>query len=204
MKRIQQIQSGLRNPNWQDETLKKSLLKAIQHPNFYKSSEGQKFITSLFIHEHLVKDIHKAFKAILPGLAKNEASQIGEIYLKAWTLHLGNERIVQIIEEDCVQNFMYHCILAQRKKSKLFEPLLAFLLPFHSSKANKKVQEMVHRLWQPLLWRYLKVANAEVRCNAVQILSDAFPLEEPEAELEVRAAALEAQVQCFLGNLNMI
>ena len=44
---------------------------------------------------------------------------------------------------------------------------------------------MLQSLWEPLLWRYLKVANSDVRCNATQILSEAFPLEDPEAELEV-------------------
>ena len=45
---------------------------------------------------------------------------------------------------------------------------------------------MLQSLWEPLLWRYLKVANSDVRCNATQILSEAFPLEDPDAELEVQ------------------
>ena len=52
-------------------------------------------------------------------------------------------------------------------------------------------------MWEPLLWRYLKVANSDVRCNATQIFSDAFPLEDPDAELEVRAAEQEQQIKIF-------
>ena len=92
---------------------------------------------------------------------------------------------MQILEEDCIQNYMYHCVLAN-KKAKIFEPLLGVLMPFHSSKNNKKAQKMLQSLWEPLLWRYLKVANSDVRCNATQILSEAFPLEDPDAELEVQ------------------
>merc|ERR1719282_45785 len=113
--------------------------------------------------------------------------------MKAWSLHEENKQAI----EDSIQNFMYHCILA-KKKSKIFEPLLALLNAFHLNKKNKNIQSLVHRLWEPLLWRYLKVANADVRSNAVQILTEAFPLEDPNAELEVRAAAQESQVQILL------
>ena len=64
---------------------------------------------------------------------------------------------------------------------------------------------MLQSLWEPLLWRYLKVANSDVRCNATQILSEAFPLEDPDAELEVRQYRLgrfqvrDKKVESFLA-----
>ena len=119
------------------------------------------------------------------GCSRQDSIQIGEIYFKAWSGAGENPRLLQILEEDCIQNYMYHCVLAN-KKTKIFEPLLGILMPFHSSKNNKKVQKMLQSLWEPLLWRYLKVANSDVRCNATQILSEAFPLEDPDAELEVQ------------------
>ena len=121
----------------------------------------------------------------ISGCSRQDSIQIGEIYFKTWSGAAENPRLLHILEEDCIQNYMYHCVLAN-KKTKIFEPLLGVLMPFHSSKNNKKVQKMLQSLWEPLLWRYLKVANSDVRCNATQILSEAFPLEDPEAELEVR------------------
>ena len=93
-------------------------------------------------------------------------------------------------------NFICSCILAN-PKSKLFEPLLTVLSHFHMAKNNRKVQSMVHKLWEPLLWRYLKVANSDVRVNATQILSEAFPIENPNDELEVRASGQEMQIRSF-------
>lgn len=181
-----------------DEKMKNSLLKCVQSSNFFRSQEGQKFIANLMkISPAFIKEIHKAFKGIISSCSKQDGCQIGEIYLKAWSINADNAALRQQIE-DCIQNLMYHCILAN-KKSKIFEPLLAILLPFHSLKNNTKVQQLLQNLWEPLLWRYLKVANSDVRCNATQILSDAFPLENPEDELEVRAAAQEQQIKVFQG-----
>jgi condensin-2 complex subunit G2 len=178
-----------------NDKLKQLLLKAVQTSAFIKSNEGQKFIVGLFtLSPAFIKHIQNAIKAVIPGCSRQDAKDYGEIYFKAW--NSAGDQLVLTIEEDCIQNFMYHCVLAN-KKAKIFEPLLVLLGSFHHAKNNKKAQSMVQRLWEPLLWRHLKVANSEVRGNAVQILTEAFPLEDPEAELEVRASSQEAQVKGF-------
>ena len=187
IKRLQSLDFDI-----QDQTLRPLLLKTVQSPNYYRNESGQKFICNLF--GHICTEVHKAFKSIIPGCSKSDGHNIGEIYMKAWSQHEGDNK--EVIE-DSIQNFMYHCILA-KKKSKIFEPLLALLNSFHINKKNKNVQALMQKLWEPLLWRYLKVANADVRSNAVRILTEAFPLEDPNAELEVRAAAQESQVQILL------
>ena len=188
IKRLQNLDIDFKN-----QSLRPLLLKTV-NPNYYKNEAGQKFIANLLGSQaELCTEVHKAFKTIIPGCSKSDGHSIGEIYMKSWSIHEENKEAI----EDSIQNFMYHCILA-KKKSKIFEPLLALLNAFHINKKNKDVQSLVHRLWEPLLWRYLKVANADVRGNAVQILAEAFPLEDPNSELEVRAAAQESQVQILL------
>ena len=39
---------------------------------------------------------------------------------------------------------------------------------------------MLHRLYNPFLWRSLKVANIYVRANAATLFLDAFPLQDPD------------------------
>ena len=190
IKRLQSLDFDLKEI---PTSLRPLLLKTVQTPNYFRNESGQKFICNLLGQADLCSEVHKAFKTIIPGCSKSDGHSIGEIYMKAWSLHEENKQAI----EDSIQNFMYHCILA-KKKSKIFEPLLALLNAFHLNKKNKNIQALVHRLWEPLLWRYLKVANADVRSNAVQILTEAFPLEDPNAELEVRAAAQESQVQILL------
>ena len=55
------------------------------------------------------KEVHKSFKGIIPNLSRADSLQIGEIYLKVC-----KENSVEI--QDCLQNFMYHCVLAKSKK----------------------------------------------------------------------------------------
>lgn len=81
----------------------------------------------------------------------------------------------------------------------LFEALFLVLSQFHSHKENKNVDEALHRLYSPILWRSLSAANPLgifknikmtiflkilsflllfiiVRQNATQIFFDAFPI----------------------------
>ncbi len=46
---------------------------------------------------------------------------------------------------------------------------------------------LMERLWQPILWRYLKAANSHVRRNSTRFFLSAFPIENPNEELEIRA-----------------
>lgn len=52
-------------------------------------------------------------------------------------------------------------------------------LPFHLTKPQRRargVDEMLARLYEPILWRSLHAANPSVRFNAAAVLMDAFPL----------------------------
>lgn len=51
---------------------------------------------------------------------------------------------------------------------------------FTDKKRERNVDETLTRLYQPILWRALKVANPVVRANAAALLSDAFPLQSDE------------------------
>jgi hypothetical protein len=47
---------------------------------------------------------------------------------------------------------------------------------FHSQKRLPAVDSMLLRLYEPILFRNTSVANPAVRCNALKLLFDAFPL----------------------------
>ena len=50
------------------EKFKNPILRAVQSLNFVKTVEGQKFVVSvLSSNVNTIKDVHKAFKAIIPG-----------------------------------------------------------------------------------------------------------------------------------------
>lgn len=52
---------------------------------------------------------------------------------------------------------------------------------------------MLNRLYEPIIWRALNVANPIVRKNAVTLLTDAFPLQNPEAPADEMDASIQKQ-----------
>ena len=52
----------------------------------------------------------------------------------------------------------------------------------HQQKRQRGVDQMLLRLYEPILWRSLKVANPHVRRNAATLFVEAFPLQDPTNE----------------------
>uniref|UniRef100_A0A8C4R5E4 Condensin-2 complex subunit G2 n=1 Tax=Eptatretus burgeri TaxID=7764 RepID=A0A8C4R5E4_EPTBU len=82
------------------------------------------------------------------------------------------------------------CLLLFHASVRRFSVMLTY---FHSQKLRCGVDEMLYKLYQPILWRALKVPNGEVRANAVLIFSDAFPLLCPSADKQQRDLELQHQ-----------
>lgn len=53
----------------------------------------------------------------------------------------------------------------------------------------KGVDDMLARLYEPIIWRSLKAANPCVRANATAVLADAFPLHTTDTTSATAAAA---------------
>ncbi len=60
---------------------------------------------------------------------------------------------------------------------------------------------MLLRLYEPILWRSLHVANAQVRRNAAALLVEAFPLQNPEASQREIDELLQAQFEKLQARL---
>jgi hypothetical protein len=68
------------------------------------------------------------------------------------------------------------------------------LAAFHNKKKFKAVDEMLARIYEPILWRAFKVANAGVRVQAAQLLAEAFPVQDPEAPAKEVEEGLTRQI----------
>lgn len=86
-----------------------------------------------------------------------------------------------------------HAVLLQsliRSALRASSPALAASLRhvlegLHSQRLTPGTDAMLLRLYHPLLFRDLAAANASVRNNALQLLVDAFPLQDSAASAEV-------------------
>ena len=79
---------------------------------------------------------------------------------------------------------------------KLFHSLRRLLNALHAEKKAKGVDEMLLRLYAPILWRSLEVANAVVRRHAATLLVDAFPLVDTDDSAEASSARPPARRPC--------
>ena len=63
---------------------------------------------------------------------------------------------------------------------------------------------MLCRLYEPILWRHLKVANGLVRANAASLMIDAFPLRNPTDSAQENDELLQKQFDLLdVSRLNL-
>lgn len=92
-----------------------------------------------------------------------------------------------------LQGFMQACMLAE--SVSLGTALRTVLDGFHSQKSQAKVDALLLRLYEPLIFRGMAAANNTVRQNAFLLLFDAFPLQVDlhdvlECSMRAREAAI--------------
>ena len=201
MKRLWSIHESILNFRISDssaDNLRSMLLGAARAPNFVKSPDGVRFITFLFsISPEFVEQLHSSIKEGLKPEDRHMAAGYGDIYFRAWRQSGGAFRAR--VEECCLQDLMYHGVLANRGvKGDIFSPIFTILDKFHSAKNDRQCQTMLCRLWTPILWRNLKVANPMVRASTAELFFSAFPIEDLESDLEDRDAEMERQFKAML------
>ena len=94
------------------------------------------------------------------------------------------------LETDCLQDLMYMGVVTKRQVAANFLKVLSYL---HAERRSQVTQNMLARLYSPILWRYLKVANHTVRLNATVMFLEAYPLEDLEQTREERDTSREKQ-----------
>lgn len=177
----------------ENSTIIQDLLSRCTISPLYLGSEfGEKFIVFIFtlspiltelVHMAIIPQIHTSSSAIL--------EIIGEIYYKAWKGSSG--QVLLKIEYNCIQDLMYHAIHC--RDNALFQNIRKILNSFHTKKKVNGVDEMLLRLYEPILFRSLNAANSTVRKNASSILIDAFPLINTENQKEEVENGIEKQYE---------
>ncbi|XP_058035733.1 condensin-2 complex subunit G2 isoform X1 [Ahaetulla prasina] len=158
--------------------IKDLLLQFFMIPGCFKKEEGRRFLSFLFTwNVNFIKLIHGTIKNQLLCFPRSLMNHVAEIYFRAWKKSSGE--ILEVIEYSCIQDFMHHAIHLPRK-SPLHAKVREMLSYFHKqNKCRQGVEEVLYRLYQPILWRALKAMNAEIRSNAALIFGDAFPILDP-------------------------
>ncbi|XP_009896923.2 condensin-2 complex subunit G2 [Dryobates pubescens] len=158
--------------------VKDLLLQCFMSVKHIKKEEGRRFLSFLFTwNVNFIKMIHGTVKNQLQFFPRSLMEYISEVYFRAWKKVSGE--FLQVLEHNCIQDFMHHGIHLPRSSS-VHSKVREILSYIHKqSKVRQGAEEMLYRLYQPILWRALKARNSEVRSNAAFLFVDAFPLRDP-------------------------
>ncbi|NXN07189.1 CNDG2 protein, partial [Indicator maculatus] len=158
--------------------VKDLLLQCFMSVKHVKKEEGRRFLSFLFSwNVNFIKMIHGTVKNQLQFFPRSLMEYISEVYFRAWKKVSGE--FLPVLEHNCIQDFMHHGIHLPRSSS-VHSKVREILSYIHKqSKVRQGAEEMLYRLYQPILWRALKARNSEVRSNAAFLFVDAFPLRDP-------------------------
>uniref|UniRef100_A0A8C9EM17 Non-SMC condensin II complex subunit G2 n=1 Tax=Pavo cristatus TaxID=9049 RepID=A0A8C9EM17_PAVCR len=137
--------------------IKDLLLQCFMSVKHIKKEEGRRILSFFFSwNVNFIKMIHGTVKNQLEFFPRSLMEYISEIYFRAWKKVSGET--LEILEHSCIQDFMHHGIHLPRSSS-VYSKVREMLSYFHKqSKVRQGVEEMLYRLYKPILWRALKVS----------------------------------------------
>ncbi|NXC67005.1 CNDG2 protein, partial [Anhinga anhinga] len=174
--------------------VKDLLLQCFMSVKHIKKEEGRRFLSFLFSwNVNFIKMIHGTVKNQLQFFPRSLMEYISEVYFRAWKKVSGE--FLEALEYNCIQDFMHHGIHLPRS-SCVHSKVREMLSYFHKqSKVRQGIEEMLYRLYQPILWRSLKARNSAVRANAAFLFVDAFPVRDPSFNNEEMDNEIQKQFE---------
>ncbi|XP_023777675.1 condensin-2 complex subunit G2 [Cyanistes caeruleus] len=174
--------------------VKDLLLQCFMSVKHIKKEEGRRLLSFLFSwNVNFIKMIHGTVKNQLQFFPRSLMEYISEVYFRAWKKV--SREFIEVLEYNCIQDFMHHGIHLPRSSS-VHSKVREMLSYFHKqSKVRQGVEEMLYRLYQPILWRALKARNSEVRANAAFLFVDAFPIRDPSFTAEEMDSEIQKQFE---------
>ncbi|XP_020230353.1 uncharacterized protein LOC109811121 [Cajanus cajan] len=172
------------------EDLKLLLVRCVISPLYLKTEDGRRFLSFVFgLSDQLGKEILAMIRSQIPFGRKSMLEAYGDILFRAWKAVQGDSR--SHIENGFLQDLIEAAIHAG---SGAFASYIRRVLgAFINQRTTDGVEKMLYRLAEPVIFRSLQAANSNVRQNALHLLLDMFPLEDPDATKEEKDTLLDKQ-----------
>ncbi|XP_027361434.1 uncharacterized protein LOC113869346 [Abrus precatorius] len=172
------------------EDLKLLLVRCVISPLYLKTEDGRKFLAFIFgLSDQLGKELLAMIRSQIPFGRKSMLEAYGDILFRAWKAAQGDSR--SEIENGFLQDLIEAAIHAS---SGAFASYIRRILgAFINQRTTDGVEKMLYRLSEPVIFRSLQVANSNVRQNALHLLLDMFPLEDPAATKEEKDTLFDKQ-----------
>ncbi|RDX71533.1 Condensin-2 complex subunit G2, partial [Mucuna pruriens] len=172
------------------EDLKLLLVRCVISPLYLKTEDGRRFLSFVFgLSDQLGKELLAMIRSQIPFGRKSMLEAYGDIMFRAWRAAQGDSR--SEIENRFLQDLIEAAIHAA---SGPFASYIRRVLgAFINQRTTDGVEKMLYRLADPVIFRSLQVANSNVRQNALHLLLDMFPLDDPDATKEEKDTLLDKQ-----------
>ncbi|XAR51362.1 hypothetical protein NMG60_11005964 [Bertholletia excelsa] len=172
------------------EDLKHLLIRCLISPLYLKTEDGRKFIAFMFgLSGQLMKESLAMIRSQIPFGRKSMLEAYADILFRGWKIVEGQQR--DEMENGFLQGLIEGAIHAG---SATFAASIRKVLGgFINQRTTDGVEKLLFRLAEPVIFRSLQVANSNVRQNALHLLLDMFPLEDPDCTKEVKDTLLDKQ-----------
>ncbi|GAB2251810.1 hypothetical protein Droror1_Dr00004657 [Drosera rotundifolia] len=173
------------------EDLKLLIMRCVIAPLYLKTEDGRRFIAfTMGLSVELLKEALAMIRSQIPFGRKSVLEAYGEIVFRGWK-GLDREDLKREIEDGFLQGLVEGAILAG---SIAFAASVRRVLGgFINQRTTDGVEKLLFRVAEPVIFRSLQVANSNVRLNALHLLLDIFPLEDPDATKESKDTLLDKQ-----------
>ncbi|KAK2983287.1 hypothetical protein RJ640_030566 [Escallonia rubra] len=172
------------------EDLKLLLIRCVISPLYLKTEDGRRFVAFMFgLSGQLVKEALAMIRSQIPFGRRSMLEAYAEIVFRAW------KAVDEGSRGEIVDGFLQGLVdSAIHASSRPFAASIRRVLGgFINQRTTDGVEKLLFRLAEPVIFRSLQVANSNVRQNALHLLLDLFPLEDPDSTKEVKDALLDKQ-----------
>ncbi|XP_057761176.1 uncharacterized protein LOC130981617 [Arachis stenosperma] len=172
------------------EDLKLLLVRCVISPLYLKTEDGRKFLSFVFgLSQQFGKEVLAMIRSQIPFGRKSMLESYGDILFRAWKAAEGDSK--SEIENGFLQEMIEAAIHAG--SSALASYIRRIFGAFVEQRTTDGVEKLLFKLAEPVIFRSLQVANSNVRQNALYLLLDLFPLEDPDATKEEKDILLDKQ-----------
>ncbi|KAK3016523.1 hypothetical protein RJ639_006846, partial [Escallonia herrerae] len=172
------------------EDLKLLLIRCVISPLYLKMEVGRRFVAFMFgLSGQLVKEALAMIRSQIPFGRRSMLEAYAEIVFRAW------KAVDEGSRGEIVDGFLQGLVdSAIHASSRPFATSIRRVLGgFINQRTTDGIEKLLFRLAEPVIFRSLQVANSNVRQNALHLLLDLFPLEDPDSTKEVKDTLLDKQ-----------
>ncbi|TVU46141.1 hypothetical protein EJB05_05659, partial [Eragrostis curvula] len=194
LRRLVALRDALPLLDYADESIsdfKMLLLRCFVSPLFLKAEEGRKFLALVLgVSEGIAREGLELIKAQvgMTGVKRAAVVAYGEVVFRAWK---DGGWVRGDVGEGFLQGMVEASVHAASKE--VAKAARKILSAFVEQRAVAGVEKLVFGLAEPVLFRSLQVASSNVRHNALHLLLDLFPLEDPDVTKDLNDPLLEKQ-----------